>query len=103
MRLPAEQYLRLRAISCPAVVISLAAQGVFRGFKDTRTPLFATGEVFVTSFICTKFCPLLRIVLLISCCGAATGNVVNMVLVPILMFNLGYGVSGSAIATVISQ
>ena len=49
------------------------------------------------------FVPFLRIVLLISCCGAATGNVVNMVLVPILMFNLGYGVSGSAIATVISQ
>eukprot|EP00250_Pteridium_aquilinum_P003396 c13710_g1_i2 orf=262-1890(+) len=75
MRVPAEQYLTLRALGSPAVVLSLVVQGVFRGFKDTRTPLFAT----------------------------AFGNVVNMILVPILMFSLGYGVSGSAVATVISQ
>lgn len=43
MRLPAEQYLSLRAIGAPAVVLALAIQGVFRGFKDTTTPLYSTG------------------------------------------------------------
>ncbi|KAI5081846.1 hypothetical protein GOP47_0001589 [Adiantum capillus-veneris] len=75
MRRPAEQYLWLRSLGSPAVVLSLVVQGVFRGFKDTQTPLFAT----------------------------AFGNIVNMILVPILMFTFGYGVSGSAVATVISQ
>ncbi|KAH7387646.1 hypothetical protein KP509_16G034400 [Ceratopteris richardii] len=75
MRIPAEQYLSLRAVGAPAVVVSLAVQGVFRGFKDTRTPLYA-------------------IVL---------ENVINTILVPILTFTFGYGVSGAAVATVISQ
>lgn len=75
MRVPAEQYLALRAVGAPAVVVSLAIQGVFRGFKDTKTPLYAT----------------------------VSGNIINMILVPILMFSLGYGVSGAAVATVISQ
>ncbi|KAH6559170.1 hypothetical protein KP509_1Z024500 [Ceratopteris richardii] len=75
MRAPAKQYLEFRAIGSPAVVLSLVAQGIFRGFKDTQTPLFAT----------------------------TLGNVVNMILVPILMFKYGYGVGGSAIATVTSQ
>jgi Na+-driven multidrug efflux pump len=44
MKFPAGQYLKLRAVGAPAVVISLATQGVFRGFKDTTTPLYATGE-----------------------------------------------------------
>jgi len=41
---PAAHYLTLRALGAPAVVVALAAQGVFRGFKDTSTPLLATGE-----------------------------------------------------------
>ncbi|MQM02341.1 hypothetical protein Taro_035106 [Colocasia esculenta] len=40
MRIPAEHFLRLRALGAPANVVSLAVQGVFRGFKDTTTPLF---------------------------------------------------------------
>ena len=44
MHEPALQYLALRAMGAPAVVLALATQGVFRGFKDTRTPLFATGK-----------------------------------------------------------
>ncbi|KAJ7538705.1 hypothetical protein O6H91_11G059800 [Diphasiastrum complanatum] len=75
MRLPAIQYLSLRAIGAPAVVVALAVQGVFRGFKDTKTPLYAT----------------------------VAGNVANIVLDPILMFGLGYGVIGAAIASVIYQ
>lgn len=43
MLLPAHKYLTLRALGAPAVLLSLAMQGVFRGFKDTKTPLYATG------------------------------------------------------------
>nr|CAD1837682.1 unnamed protein product [Ananas comosus var. bracteatus] len=39
---PALRYLMLRSLGAPAVLLSLAMQGVFRGFKDTRTPLYAT-------------------------------------------------------------
>uniref|UniRef100_A0A6N2LV62 Protein DETOXIFICATION n=1 Tax=Salix viminalis TaxID=40686 RepID=A0A6N2LV62_SALVM len=39
---PARKYLTLRALGSPAVLLSLAMQGVFRGFKDTKTPLYAT-------------------------------------------------------------
>lgn len=41
MRLPAEKFLTVRAFGAPAIVITLAAQGTFRGFKDTKTPLIA--------------------------------------------------------------
>jgi len=44
MRMLAAQYLILRAIGAPAVVVALAVQGVFRGFKDTKTPLYATSK-----------------------------------------------------------
>lgn len=43
MLAPAERYLTLRSLGAPAVLLSLAMQGVFRGFKDTKTPLYATG------------------------------------------------------------
>ena len=43
MRVPAEQFLTFRAWGAPPVVIALAAQGAFRGFMDTKTPLFAVG------------------------------------------------------------
>ena len=44
MLTPACQYLTLRSLGAPAVLLSLAMQGVFRGFKDTKTPLYATGK-----------------------------------------------------------
>ncbi|CAH9105295.1 unnamed protein product [Cuscuta epithymum] len=44
MRTPAEQFLTMRAFGAPAVVIALATQGTFRGFKDTKTPLYAVGK-----------------------------------------------------------
>ncbi|CAA0836255.1 MATE efflux family protein 2- chloroplastic [Striga hermonthica] len=75
MRLPAEQFLTLRAFGALPIVVSLAAQGTFRGFKDTKTPLYAVGA----------------------------GNVLNTVLDPILIFTFGLGISGAAIATVISE
>ncbi|KAI7754729.1 hypothetical protein M8C21_004457 [Ambrosia artemisiifolia] len=75
MRLPAHKYLTLRALGAPAVLLSLAMQGVFRGFKDTKTPLYAT----------------------------VIGDVANIILDPILIFACKLGVSGAAIAHVLSQ
>ncbi|XP_020219376.1 protein DETOXIFICATION 42 isoform X1 [Cajanus cajan] len=72
---PAQQYLTLRSFGAPAVIISMAIQGVFRGIKDTRTPLYAT----------------------------VIGDVTNVILDPLLMFVLRLGVSGAAIAHIISQ
>lgn len=72
---PARKYLTLRALGAPAVLLSLAMQGVFRGFKDTKTPLYAT----------------------------VAGDLTNIVLDPILIFVCGLGVSGAAIAHVLSQ
>ncbi|WOL11683.1 protein DETOXIFICATION 42 [Canna indica] len=75
MLAPALRYLVLRSLGAPAVLLSLAMQGVFRGFKDTKTPLYAT----------------------------VAGDVTNIILDPILMFVFHMGVSGAAIAHVISQ
>ncbi|CAJ1955648.1 unnamed protein product [Sphenostylis stenocarpa] len=72
---PAHQYLTLRSLGAPAVLLSLAMQGIFRGFKDTKTPLYAT----------------------------VAGDVTNIALDPIFMFVFRLGVSGAAIAHVISQ
>ncbi|KAK3139733.1 hypothetical protein QOZ80_5AG0389030 [Eleusine coracana subsp. coracana] len=72
---PALQYLVLRSLGAPAVLLSLAMQGVFRGLKDTKTPLYAT----------------------------VAGDAMNIVLDPIFMFVFQYGVRGAAIAHVISQ
>ena len=47
MRVPAQHFLMLRAIGAPAVVVSLALQGVFRGFKDTKTPVLCLGKYLV--------------------------------------------------------
>ncbi|KAL5972875.1 hypothetical protein ACLOJK_039681 [Asimina triloba] len=41
---PAKKFLSLRAVGAPAVVVSLAVQGIFRGFKDTRTPVLCVGK-----------------------------------------------------------
>uniref|UniRef100_A0A0E0GFE7 Protein DETOXIFICATION n=1 Tax=Oryza nivara TaxID=4536 RepID=A0A0E0GFE7_ORYNI len=38
MHKPAKLFLSLRALGAPANVIMLAVQGIFRGFKDTKTP-----------------------------------------------------------------
>ncbi|CAH1446661.1 unnamed protein product [Lactuca virosa] len=72
---PAYKYLTLRSLGAPAVLLSLAMQGVFRGFKDTKTPLYAI----------------------------VVGAIVNIVLDPILIFVFKMGVIGAAIAHVFSQ
>ncbi|KMZ62226.1 MATE efflux family protein expressed [Zostera marina] len=75
MRIPAEQFLRLRAFGAPAIVTALAAQGAFRGFMDTKTPLYAVG----------------------------VGNLLNAILDPIMIFVFGLGIDGAAMATVIAD
>ncbi|KAG0494817.1 hypothetical protein HPP92_005811 [Vanilla planifolia] len=75
MLAPAMRYLTLRSLGAPAVLLSLAMQGVFRGLKDTKTPLFAI----------------------------VVGDVTNIILDPILIFVFHMGVNGAAIAHVISQ
>ncbi|KAG6515199.1 hypothetical protein ZIOFF_025584 [Zingiber officinale] len=159
MMTPAFQYLTLRSLGAPAVLLSLAMQGVFRGFKDTKTPLYATGVLvkrwrnFETSlktvvsesvvilvpnsckpglttglviskdlFTLEEGCcdregtalSSLSAVFLESCCckkgdsihsmeSILAGDVINIFLDPIFIFFLRLGVSGAAIAHVISQ
>lgn len=75
MRVAAERFLTLRAFGAPPIVIALAAQGAFRGFKDTKTPLYAIGA----------------------------GNLLNAILEPVFIFLLDLGIVGAAAATVISE
>ncbi|KAM7260858.1 hypothetical protein ACFE04_026333 [Oxalis oulophora] len=75
MYLPAKHFLVLRAIGAPAVVLSLAIQGIFRGFKDTKTPVLCLG----------------------------LGNLSAVFLLPLLMYYCRLGVTGAAISTVLSQ
>lgn len=50
MRRLAVRYLTIRSLGSPAVLLSLAMIGVFRGFKDTKTPLYATGKETIYNF-----------------------------------------------------
>lgn len=75
LRDPAMSYLRIRALAGPAVLIITASHGIFRGWLDTRTPLVVTLAM----------------------------NGVNLVLDPLLIFGLGWGLEGAAIATAVAQ
>ncbi|KAF8013190.1 hypothetical protein BT93_I1156 [Corymbia citriodora subsp. variegata] len=75
MHSPAQCILSLRALGAPAVVVSLALQGIFRGFKDTKTPVLCLG----------------------------IGNLAAVFLFPILMYGFRLGVVGAALSTVVSQ
>ncbi|GAB4853081.1 Protein DETOXIFICATION 45, chloroplastic [Ancistrocladus abbreviatus] len=75
MRTPAERFLSLRALGAPAVVVSLALQGVLRGFKDTKTPVFCLG----------------------------VGNIAAVFLFPLLIYYFQLGLTGAAISTIVSQ
>ncbi|CAM9520942.1 unnamed protein product [Scytosiphon promiscuus] len=68
-------FLRTRAISAPAVLMMTVGNGAFRGFLDTKTPLLI----------------------------GLGANLVNFVLDPLLIFKLGMGLQGAAIATVSAE
>lgn len=72
---PAVEYLRIRALAGPAVLVITASNGIFRGWQDTRTP-------FVVALVL---------------------NAVNLVLDPVLIFGLGWGLAGAATATAVAQ
>ncbi|KAB1199237.1 MATE efflux family protein 2, chloroplastic [Morella rubra] len=93
MRVPAEHFLTLRAFGAPPIVIALAAQGTFRGFMDTKTPLYAIGKLHHVS-------PHLSLGPLPLICA---GNLLNALLDPILIFTFDLGIGGAAVATVISE
>lgn len=72
---PAVTYLRIRAVAIPFALASFVANGALRGYRDLRTPF--------------------RI--------AVLANLLNVLLDIILIFPLGLGVAGAAIATSLSQ
>ncbi|MFP5331452.1 MAG: MATE family efflux transporter [Acidimicrobiia bacterium] len=72
---PAVSYLRIRSFAVVALLIITAANGAYRGFKDTRTPLYVTLAV----------------------------NGLNVVLDWWFIFGLGLGLEGAALATVAAQ
>ncbi len=72
---PALGYLRVRALAGPALLLITAGHGIFRGHQDTRTPLWITLGL----------------------------NLVNLVLDPLFIFGLGWGLTGAAWATVAAQ
>jgi MATE family, multidrug efflux pump len=71
----ATEYVTIRALALPAMLVITAGHGIFRGHGDTRTPLWIT-LVF---------------------------NVINVVLDPWLIFGAGWGLGGAAVATVVAQ
>jgi putative MATE family efflux protein len=68
-------YLRISAFGLPSMLVVLAATGVLRGRQDTRTPLVV----------------------------AITAAAVNLALCLLFVLGLGFGVAGSAWATVTAQ
>ena len=71
----AVSYLRIRTLALPAMMLVTVGHGVFRGYQDTRTPMFVTLGL----------------------------NAVNLVLDPVFIFGLDGGLAGAAWATVIAQ
>ncbi len=71
----ATTYLRISAVSLPAMLVNFAATGVLRGLQDTRTPLAV----------------------------ALVGFPVNVVLNVTLVYGAGLGIAGSATGTALAQ
>ena len=69
------EYFRIRVLALVPVLVTLAGHGLFRGLQDTRTPLVITAGV----------------------------NAVNAALAYSLIYPLGLGVRGAAIATLSAQ
>lgn len=72
---PATAYLRIRALAGPALLLITAANGAFRGFHDTRTPLLVSLAVALA----------------------------NLALDPLFIFAFGWGLAGAAWATTLAQ
>lgn len=68
-------YVRIRALAAPALLMIRVGHGAYRGYQNTRTPLFVSLGV----------------------------NGVNLALDPVLIFVAGWGIAGAAWATVAAQ
>jgi putative MATE family efflux protein len=68
-------YLRISLLGVPALLVTLAGTGYFRGLQDTRTPLLV----------------------------AVVSVTANLVIELVLIFGLGFGIGASAAATVVAQ
>ena len=71
----AATYLGISMLGLPAMLLVFAATGLLRGLQDTRTPLFVAG----------------------------IGFGVNIALNYVFIYLLGWGISGSAVGTVVAQ
>ncbi|PSC70934.1 MATE efflux family isoform A [Micractinium conductrix] len=71
----ASEYMRMRCLASPAILMYYVLSGTFRGFKDTRTPLYA----------------------------GILGNLLHLGLIMLLVFGLGWGVAGAGLATSLSH
>ncbi|KAF5829359.1 hypothetical protein DUNSADRAFT_16193 [Dunaliella salina] len=69
------EYIGVRAWGIPAVLAGFVSIGTYRGFKDTRTPLYAAAGAAATSFV------------------------LNL----LFIYGCGWGVWGSALATTLAQ
>src|SRR5690606_10164106 len=68
-------YLRISLLSLPGLLIIMAGTGVLRGLQNARIPLFVT----------------------------VSANLANIVLSMLFVWGLGWGIAGSAWATVVAQ
>ena len=75
VRAPAVEYLRIRALAFPAALFNLVSHGIYRGYQNTRTPMWVSVGV----------------------------NAFNAALDPILIFGVGWGLAGAGWATVCAQ
>lgn len=71
----ATQYIQIRAWGIVASLLGFVATGTYRGFKDTRTPLYAAVGSAMTSLLLNS----------------------------LFIYGLGWGVPGSALATTLAQ
>jgi len=73
------QYIQIRLFGAPAVLLTIAAFGIFRGMQDMRTPFYAAISI----------------------------NTLNIILDPLLIFGYGpfphLGVFGAGLASTVSQ
>lgn len=75
VREPALDYLRIRAFAAAPVLVVMVGHGVFRGLKDTRTPLVV----------------------------ALATNALNALLSWVLIYPAGLGITGAAWGTLVAQ
>ncbi|XP_022989536.1 protein DETOXIFICATION 45, chloroplastic-like [Cucurbita maxima] len=82
LRIQAQKFLTLRALGAPAVALYLTLQGVFRGFKDTKTLVLCLG---IGNFLAVCLFPLLIYYFQLGATGAAISFVVSQYVIAFLM------------------